>query len=69
VQLPIAFDPAAKCPGWDQFIADVFPGDSEAVAWEVANEEEISDARAMKPTVNAVARNLRMIYTLFCGRT
>jgi hypothetical protein len=27
----------------------------------VANEEETSDARAMKPTVNAVAKNLRMI--------
>ena len=37
----------------------------EAVAWEVANEEATSDARAMKPTVNDVARNLRMIYTLF----
>ena len=37
----------------------------DAVAWEVANEEETSDARAMKPTVNVVAKNLRMIYTLF----
>lgn len=36
VQLPIRFDPAAKCPAWDQFIAEVFPGDSEAIAWEVA---------------------------------
>lgn len=36
VQLPVTFDPAAECPAWDQFIADVFPGDSEAVAWEVA---------------------------------
>jgi hypothetical protein len=38
---------------------------AEAVAWEVANEEATSDPRAMKPTVNDVARNLRMIKTLF----
>lgn len=35
VQLPITFDPVAKCPAWDQFIAGVFPDDSEAIAWEV----------------------------------
>jgi putative DNA primase/helicase len=29
------FDPSAKCPAWDRFIADVFPADSKAVAWEV----------------------------------
>ena len=40
---------------------------AEAVAWEVANAEAISDARAIKTTANAVARNLRMIYPLlFC---
>ena len=36
VQLPVTFDPAAKCPAWDQFIGDVFPGNAEAIAWEVA---------------------------------
>ncbi|HWQ56663.1 MAG TPA: phage/plasmid primase, P4 family [Bryobacteraceae bacterium] len=36
VQVPIRFDPAAKCPALDQFIAEVFPGDSEAIAWELA---------------------------------
>jgi putative DNA primase/helicase len=35
VQLPVAFDPAARCPAWDKFIAEVFPGDSEAIAWEI----------------------------------
>ena len=34
----------------------------EAVAWDVANEEARSDARAMKPTVNAVAMDLRIKY-------
>jgi P4 family phage/plasmid primase-like protien len=35
VQLSVAFDPTARCPGWDQFIRSVFPGDSEAIAWEI----------------------------------
>jgi len=35
VQLPVKFDPAARCPSWDKFISEVFPGDSEAVAWEI----------------------------------
>ena len=41
---------------------------ADAVAWEVANEEATSDARAMKPTANAVARNLRIIYPFCNGR-
>ena len=40
---------------------------AEAVAWEVANEEATSDPRAMTPTVNDVARNLRMIKPSLCG--
>jgi len=35
VQLPVKFDPAARCPAWDRFISEVFPGDSEAIAWEI----------------------------------
>jgi len=35
VQIPVKFDPNARCPNWDKFIADVFPGDSEAIAWEI----------------------------------
>ncbi len=35
VQLPVTFDPAARCPAWDKFISEVFPGDSEAIAWEI----------------------------------
>ncbi len=35
VQIPVQFDPAAKCPAWDQFISEVFPPDAEAVAWEI----------------------------------
>jgi hypothetical protein len=35
VQLPVKFDPAVRCPAWDKFVSEVFPGDSEAVAWEI----------------------------------
>jgi len=36
VQLPITFDPAATCPNIDRFVADVFPHDSQHLAWELA---------------------------------
>lgn len=29
------FDPTARRPAWDKFISEVFPGDSEAIAWEI----------------------------------
>jgi P4 family phage/plasmid primase-like protien len=35
VQLPVKFDRDARCPMWDKFISEVFPGDSEAIAWEM----------------------------------
>jgi putative DNA primase/helicase len=30
---PIAFDPAAKCPRWDAFLAEIFPGDADLVKY------------------------------------
>jgi putative DNA primase/helicase len=35
IQLPVAFNPGARCPAWDKFISEVFPEDSEAIAWEI----------------------------------
>ena len=35
VQLPVAYDPEATCPAWSRFISQVFPEDSEALAWEI----------------------------------
>ena len=35
VQLPITYDSDARCDFWDKFISEVFPGDSEAIAWEI----------------------------------
>jgi len=35
VQLPVEFNREARCPGWEKFIGEVFPGDAEAIAWEI----------------------------------
>ncbi len=35
IQLPVNFDPAARCPHWDDFVGTTFPTDAEAIAWEV----------------------------------
>jgi P4 family phage/plasmid primase-like protien len=35
IQLPVRFDAAARCPMWDKFIGEVFPSDSESIAWEI----------------------------------
>lgn len=35
IQLAVAYDPEATCPAWETFIADTFPKDSQAVAWEI----------------------------------
>jgi putative DNA primase/helicase len=35
IQLPVKFDPEAKCPAWDKFVGEVFPVDSTAIAWEI----------------------------------
>jgi putative DNA primase/helicase len=35
VQLPVKFDAKATCPAWDEFIRQVFPPDSTAIAWQI----------------------------------
>ncbi len=35
IQLPVTYDPDAVCPAWDKFIADVFPEDAQALAYEL----------------------------------
>lgn len=35
VQLPIKYDPEARCPNWERFIATTFPKDAETLAWEI----------------------------------
>lgn len=36
IKLPTRYDPNAKCPAWEKFISEVFPEDSQHVAWEIA---------------------------------
>jgi putative DNA primase/helicase len=35
VQLPVLYDPDAKCPTWEKFVADWFPEDAFDLAWEI----------------------------------
>ena len=36
LKLPFDYDKNAKCPAWEQFIKEVFPEDSQHVAWQIA---------------------------------
>lgn len=36
VQLPVAFDPRATCPAWEEFLSQVMPADCQALAYELA---------------------------------
>jgi P4 family phage/plasmid primase-like protien len=35
IQLPVPYDPAARCPAWDEFISQVFPADADSIPWEI----------------------------------
>jgi len=34
-QIPVRFDPSAKCPFWDRFVGQVFPADAVDIAFEI----------------------------------
>ena len=73
VQLPVKFDPAARCPAWDKFIGEVFPGDSEAIAWEIPAWLATPDTSIQKAVLltgdgaNGKSTYLRAVLT-FIGR-
>lgn len=35
-KLPVCYDPKAKCPRWEKLVKDIFPEDSQYIAWEIA---------------------------------
>jgi putative DNA primase/helicase len=35
LQLPVKYDPEARCPAWEEFVAQTFPLDAQVVAWEI----------------------------------
>ena len=35
IQIPVEFDPQAKCPWWEKFIKQIFPKDAQDLAWEI----------------------------------
>ena len=35
VQLPVSYDPTAKCPAWDEFVAQTFVEDGREIAFEI----------------------------------
>jgi putative DNA primase/helicase len=38
IRIPIRFDAAAACPEIDRFVAEAFPADSTALAWEILGD-------------------------------
>jgi len=48
VQIAVNFDPGAGCPYTDQFIRDVFPGDSQHLPYEVAAWLMLADTSIQK---------------------
>ena len=45
VQIPVAYDPEATCPGWEKFVDDVFPADARDLAWEIPGYLMVPDTR------------------------
>jgi P4 family phage/plasmid primase-like protien len=35
VQIPVEYDPAARCPAWEQFVSETFPEDAQELAFEL----------------------------------
>lgn len=44
IQLPMNYDPDAKCPRWDAFLKEVFPEDCSDLAYEIVGASMAADA-------------------------
>jgi P4 family phage/plasmid primase-like protien len=36
IQIPVSYDPGARCPHWEKFVSDVFPEDAQDLVFELA---------------------------------
>lgn len=43
IQVPIRYDPTAKCPSWDKFIKQTFPKDAQRLAFEIPADLMLPD--------------------------
>lgn len=74
VQLPVEFEPEARCPAWEKFIAETFPHDAQQLAWEIAADLMIPERSIQKSLLflgegsNGKSTALRA-YCAFVGST
>ena len=48
VQIPVNYDPDAKCVAWNEFVEGVFPDDAKELAWEIAGDLLVPDRSIQK---------------------
>jgi P4 family phage/plasmid primase-like protien len=48
VQLPVEYDPDARCPAWDQFVETTFPEDAQDLAFEMISDLMTPDRSIQK---------------------
>lgn len=48
VQLPVIYNPKAKCDEWEKFVKSTFPEDAHELAWEIAGWLIVPDNRLKK---------------------
>ena len=74
VQLPVKYDPTAKCPCVEDFVSQTFPGDAYDLAWELIAWLMLPDTAIQKAVLlTGEGANGKSIYlnmlTVFLGRS
>jgi len=73
VQLPVRFDPDARCPGWEAFVEATFPPDALEIAWEIPGWLMVPDTSLQKAVMltgdgaNGKSRYLAGLQTFLGG--